>query len=345
MMNDESEKRLQRVASTRSALQKLFVTALGASHPAPHEKETNMNDTATQSSSSPTNLADKVDVLHGATANAVERELLAKLDSPADTVQIGDEIIPVAAGNRIMNSATEMAGPSGANMTGGELTPPQDAEQTLDENIAQRDEEQDMFRRQMEEEVETQTKDLEPNNNPDSGAAADERDAQERRDESAPAAGGASASAGASTRSENEEDDHTRYLRAVADLENFKRQSMRRENETRERAARRVIEDILPVLDNFERAVEAAKTARDVDSVRIGIEFVAQQLRDALKGHGVQPIETASGAKFDPLHHEALEEVEGTPHEEGAIIDEVQRGYTHNGQVLRTSRVRVAGKN
>lgn len=298
-----------------------------------------MNDTATQSNSPTANVADSVDVLHGAAANAVERELLAKIDSPTDTVQIGDETIPVAAGNRIMNSATEMAGPSGANVTGGELTPPQDAEQTLDENIAQRDEEQDMFRRQMEEEVETQTKDLEPNNNPDSGAAAEERDAQQQRDDSASGAGGTSAS----TRSENEEDDHTRYLRALADLENFKRQAMRRENETRERSARRVIEDILPVLDNFERAVEAAKTARDVDSVRIGIEFVAQQLRDALKGHGVQPIET-SGAKFDPLHHEALEEVAGTEHEEGAIINEVQRGYTHNGQVLRTSRVRVAGK-
>ncbi len=299
-----------------------------------------MNDTTTQSNS-PTDVADAVDVLHGETANDVERELLAKIDSPSDTVQIGEETIPVAAGNRIMNSATEMAGPSGANVTGGELTPPQDAEQTLDENITRRDEEQDMFRRQMEEEVETQTKDLEPNNNPDSGAAAEERDAQQQRDDSATGTGGTSASTRSSA--ETQEDDHTRYLRALADLENFKRQSMRRENEARERSARRVIEDILPVLDNFERAVEAAKTARDVDSVRIGIEFVAQQLRDALKGHGVQPIET-SGAKFDPLHHEALEEVAGTEHPEGAIINEVQRGYTHNGQVLRTSRVRVAGK-
>lgn len=300
-----------------------------------------MNDTMTQQPSTTAAPPRDVDVLHGVTPPAAQREDSSGANAPAHSVQIGEEDIAVARGDRIMNAATEIAGPGGADVTGGDLTSPQDADQTMDENIAQRGEEQDMFRRQMEEEVETQTKDLEPNKTDDNAAA----NGDDSRDESASGAGStnASASTRANAQRDNEEDDHTRYLRAVADLENFKRQALRRENETRERATRGVIEDILPVLDNFERAVEASKTARDVDSVRIGIEFVAQQLRDALKNHGVEAIET-SGAHFDPLRHEALEEVAGSSHEEGAVIDEAQRGYTFRGQVLRPSRVRVAGK-
>ncbi len=134
-----------------------------------------------------------------------------------------------------------------------------------------------------------------------------------------------------------------RFLRAVAELENFKRQAARRETEARERASRNVIEDLLPVLDNFERALEAARTAKDVEGVRMGIEFIAQQLRDALKGHGVESIE-ALGQKFDPLKHDALEEVAESGHPEGTVLSEAQRGYLYKGQVLRPSRVRVAGK-
>ena len=74
-----------------------------------------------------------------------------------------------------------------------------------------------------------------------------------------------------------------------------------------------------------------------------GIEFIAQQLRDALKGHGVESIE-AMGQKFDPLKHDALEEVTESGHPEGTILSEAQRGYTFKGQVMRPSRVRVAGK-
>jgi len=80
-----------------------------------------------------------------------------------------------------------------------------------------------------------------------------------------------------------------------------------------------------------------------VESLRVGVEFIAQQLRDTLKNYGVEPIE-AQGRKFDPLHHEALEEVSDSGHPEGTVVDEAQRGYSYKGQVLRPSRVRVAGK-
>lgn len=201
------------------------------------------------------------------------------------------------------------------------VTEAQNADASVEEQVSERDEEPEMFRRQ------TPTEDQERQSTPEDGAATLE-DANGADDSSA---NGAQAS-----------DDNDRFLRAVADLENFKRQSTRRESESRDRAVRNVIEDLLPVMDNFERALDAARNARDVESVRVGVEFIAQQLRDALKNHGVEPIES-KGQKFDPLHHEALEEIE-SDQPEGTVVEEAQRGYSFKGQVLRPSLVRVAGK-
>lgn len=131
-------------------------------------------------------------------------------------------------------------------------------------------------------------------------------------------------------------------LQLAADFENYKRQAARREGEVRERAVRTVLEDLLPVLDNFERAVQAAQNARDVESLRIGIEFILQQLQESLRSQGVETIE-AKGQLFDPLLHEALEEVPGEGEAPGTVVDEVQSGYVYKGQVLRPARVRVAG--
>ena len=144
----------------------------------------------------------------------------------------------------------------------------------------------------------------------------------------------------ASTESDELAAANDKFLRLVAEFENFKRQAARREIETRERAARNVIEDLLPVLDNFERAVEAARTSDDIAGVRMGVEFIAQQFRDTLKGHGVEAIET-QGQPFDPTKHDALEEIE-SEHPAGTIVNEAQRGYLYKGQVMRASRVRVA---
>jgi molecular chaperone GrpE len=134
-----------------------------------------------------------------------------------------------------------------------------------------------------------------------------------------------------------------RYLQLAADFENFRRQASRREKETRERANISLVEDLLPVLDNFERALDAARLTDDVESLRMGVLFIAQQLREVLRNHGVEPIET-QGHHFDPKHHEALEEVTDTDHPEGTIVHEAQRGYRYRGKVLRPSMVRVAGR-
>ena len=130
-------------------------------------------------------------------------------------------------------------------------------------------------------------------------------------------------------------------LQLAADFENFKRLTARRESEARDRAVRSISEDLLPVLDNFERAVEAARTATDVASVRMGVEFILQMLSDSLKSHGVTVI-AALGQPFDPIQHEAVEEIEIEGETAGTVVEETLRGYEFKGQVLRASRVKVA---
>ena len=264
-------------------------------------------------------------------------------------------------------SAGEMAGYAGSDVTGGDLTAHHDAGAAMDASLQQRGAEQQMQQQQVAGEVASQTTDLKPHSaNPEDGTPTNERASDDSRGGSMPdeTAGTAStfddetqkktmnseASATndmtSSTRSNDEAaqnelaEANDKFLRLVAEFENFKRQAARREQETRERAARNVIEDLLPVLDNFERAVEAARTSDDFAGVRMGVEFIAQQFRDTLKGHGVEAIET-QGQPFDPLKHDALEEIE-SDQPAGTIVNEAQRGYLYKGQVMRASRVRVA---
>ncbi len=131
-------------------------------------------------------------------------------------------------------------------------------------------------------------------------------------------------------------------LQMAADFENFKRAAVRRETEARERAARRVIDDLLPVFDNFDRAIQAAGSARDVETMRVGLEFVGQQMQSTLGEIGVQAVES-KGKMFDPAQHEAIEEVPGSGQPAGTVLEELSRGYTLNGNVLRAARVKVAG--
>jgi molecular chaperone GrpE len=127
-----------------------------------------------------------------------------------------------------------------------------------------------------------------------------------------------------------------------ADFENFKRASARREVESRERAVRRVIEDLLPVFDNFDRAIQAAGSARDVETMKIGLDFIGQQMQSTLGEIGVQAVES-KGQMFDPARHDAIEEVADSGQPAGTVLEELSRGYVLNGSVLRAARVKVAG--
>ncbi len=132
-----------------------------------------------------------------------------------------------------------------------------------------------------------------------------------------------------------------RLQRLAADYANFQKRSQRRLQEEQAEALRRLVCDLLPVVDNFERALEAARAEGRDDPFYQGICLVHDQLMEVLGRHGVEPIE-AAGRPFDPRHHEAVAHVPSHEHPSGHVIQEVQRGWRHGDRTLRASRVAVS---
>ncbi len=137
-------------------------------------------------------------------------------------------------------------------------------------------------------------------------------------------------------------DNYDRYLRAVADLENFRRRTVREKDELRQFAASGVLEDLLPVMDNLGLAIQAAKQPNaDVASLTGGVEMVLSQLKSALTNHGLKEINPVKEA-FDPNLHEAISTQASADLEEGTVLTVVRTGYSLNGRLLRPASVVVS---
>ena len=231
---------------------------------------------------------------------------------------------------------TEVAGPGGANLIGGDVTSHQDAAAQADGSTQARVDTTRMEERQQAGEVGNQREEFHPKSEDSAGDDAIVNAGNSVHEGSAANEDGKKNSEKLSELDETK----AQLLQIAADFENFRRNASRRETEAREYAVRGVLEDLLPVLDNFERAVQAAEKTDDVKSLKIGVEYILQQFQEALKSSGAQPIE-AVGKVFDPLQHEALEEIESDS-VAGTVVDDVQRGYFFKGKVIRPSRVRVA---
>jgi molecular chaperone GrpE len=134
------------------------------------------------------------------------------------------------------------------------------------------------------------------------------------------------------------QDLYDRLLRARAEFENARRRAERERSDYLQFAAMDLVRQILPVLDDFERAL-AAETA-DKDYAK-GVELIYQRLFDSLKKMGLEPIET-TGRKFDPNVHQAVARVATEEAEDQAILSEFQKGYNFKGKLLRPAMVRVA---
>lgn len=132
-----------------------------------------------------------------------------------------------------------------------------------------------------------------------------------------------------------------RYLRTQADFDNFRRRSRLEKEDFAKYASSKVVEQLLPVLDNFERAIMASKDSKDIESLLKGIEMIQRQLGQVLEQEGLKHLE-AVGQPFNPEFHQAIMQVESEEHEEGTVVEELQKGYVFKDKVLRPAMVKVA---
>lgn len=128
------------------------------------------------------------------------------------------------------------------------------------------------------------------------------------------------------------------WKRAKADLINYQKEEGKRFEEFSKFSIKKVIEDIIPVLDSFDLAIGMMEKEGAVEK---GVYMIRTQLEDVLRKQGVERIECAPGAPFDPNIHESLGEIEST-HPPGTIAAEVERGYRMQDRVLRATRVKLS---
>ncbi len=133
------------------------------------------------------------------------------------------------------------------------------------------------------------------------------------------------------------------FLRLKAELDNTRKIFEREKMDAIRYANEKLLTEIIPVVDNFERAMGSFSEGHDAEKVKTGLKIAQDELHQVLQRHGVQIVES-KGKDFDPKVHEAVAVVETDEAEDGAIVDEFQKGYTLNGRLIRPSRVRIAKK-
>ena len=137
-------------------------------------------------------------------------------------------------------------------------------------------------------------------------------------------------------------ENYQRYLRAVADLENYRRRALREKEELRKYATASLIEDLLPALDNLELGLLSAEGNESGKSIAQGFIMVVQQLKSILQQHGLEEV-NPEGETFDPHRHEATGHEASEEVEEGKVIRVNRKGYLLQGRLLRPAMVVVSG--
>ena len=134
-----------------------------------------------------------------------------------------------------------------------------------------------------------------------------------------------------------------KFLRATAELENYRKRVAREKEELARYTSERVVAALLPILDNFERALSAAEQ-HTVDSTALldGLKQIQTQFRRTLEEFGLKEVIAHEGRPFDPNVHEAVSHVESAEHPEGHVIEQLQRGYKLADRLLRPARVVVS---
>lgn len=136
------------------------------------------------------------------------------------------------------------------------------------------------------------------------------------------------------------EEEENRYLRLQADFDNFRRRTRLDAEAAQKYRAQSLVTDILPALDNFERALKVDTEDEQMKAVLQGMEMVYRQLLEALQKEGLEAIE-AVGQVFDPYQHQAVMQVEDTSFEPNTVVEEFQKGYKLKDKIIRPSMVKV----
>lgn len=134
------------------------------------------------------------------------------------------------------------------------------------------------------------------------------------------------------------DDFRDRYLRTLADFENFRKRSEREKNDFQRYALVGMVRDLLPVLDNFDRGLEHAEEG---DEFHKGMALIYKQLFDVLQRHGLKPI-SESGVRFDPNIHEGVVRVEDASVPSHTVVEVMQKGYFLHDRLIRPAMVKVA---
>lgn len=133
------------------------------------------------------------------------------------------------------------------------------------------------------------------------------------------------------------------YLFLMADFDNYRKRAIKEKGEIIKNAAERVLKELLPIVDDFERALEATKDDTDGQQVREGMELIYNKLVKYLESNGVKAMES-TGKDFDDNYHDAITTIPApTPELKGKVVDTTTKGYTINDKVLRHAKV-VVGK-
>ncbi|WP_163782411.1 nucleotide exchange factor GrpE, partial [Myxococcus vastator] len=132
-----------------------------------------------------------------------------------------------------------------------------------------------------------------------------------------------------------------RTVRHAADLENYRKRAQKEKEEVQRFGAEKLLKDLLPVLDNLDRALDAAAKSPDLDSFEKGVAMTRKSFEDTLGRHGVKGF-SAKGQPFDPRLHEAIQQVETADVPAGHVAHEVVRGFYLNERLVRPAMVVVA---
>lgn len=132
---------------------------------------------------------------------------------------------------------------------------------------------------------------------------------------------------------------YQRFLRLQAEFDNYKKRTQKEKQAERKYQSQDIVTDLLPALDNFERALQVEVTENN-KSLYDGISMVFRQIMDALESHGVSPIESV-GKEFDPNSHHAVMQVEDESYDSNEIVEELQKGYMLKDRVIRPAMVKV----